>query len=169
MSKKWTCDFCNRTEDEVADIVVTPSEVAICDECVATCAEIIAEASRPSDVKVKVTINNVGQPIAAPAKEDADPIPSSRPTREPNPLRITDRQIEIMTAAICEVICGAGHVTAENAADAAPALIKAIVVQVSRLNDAITDADSAATARASSKSRGCRCQHSDHREDPSEA
>ncbi|MDN7609883.1 ClpX C4-type zinc finger protein [Burkholderia multivorans] len=54
MSKKWTCDFCNRTEDEVAHIVVTPSEVAICDECVATCNELIAEASRPSDVKVKV-------------------------------------------------------------------------------------------------------------------
>ncbi|MBU9340685.1 ClpX C4-type zinc finger protein [Burkholderia multivorans] len=44
MSKKWTCDFCNRTEDEVAHIVVTPSEVAICDECVATCTELIAEA-----------------------------------------------------------------------------------------------------------------------------
>ncbi|WP_124825425.1 MULTISPECIES: hypothetical protein [unclassified Burkholderia] len=83
--------------------------------------------------------------------------------------RISDRQVEIMTAAICEVICGAGHVTAENAADAAPALIKAIVVQVSRLNEAIADANSAATARASSKSRGCRCQHSDLREDPSQA
>ncbi|WP_254215480.1 ClpX C4-type zinc finger protein [Burkholderia multivorans] len=57
MSKKWTCDFCNRTEDEVAHIVVTQSEVAICDECVATCNELIAEASRPSDVKVKVRIN----------------------------------------------------------------------------------------------------------------
>lgn len=67
MSKKWTCDFCNRTEDEVAHIVVTPSEVAICDECVATCNELIAEASRPSDVKVKVTINNVGRPVAASA------------------------------------------------------------------------------------------------------
>ncbi|MCA8339835.1 ClpX C4-type zinc finger protein [Burkholderia multivorans] len=69
MSKKWTCDFCNRTEDEVAHIVVTPSEVAICDECVATCAELVAEAKKPSDVKVKVTINNVGQPVAAPVVE----------------------------------------------------------------------------------------------------
>ncbi|WP_244140921.1 ClpX C4-type zinc finger protein [Burkholderia vietnamiensis] len=44
---KWVCNFCNRTEDEVAHIVVTQSEVAICDECVATCAEIIAEAKKP--------------------------------------------------------------------------------------------------------------------------
>ncbi|MDN8030034.1 ClpX C4-type zinc finger protein [Burkholderia multivorans] len=69
MSKKWTCDFCNRTEDEVAHIVVTPSEVAICDECVATCAELVAEAKKSSDAEVKVTISNAGQPVAAPVVE----------------------------------------------------------------------------------------------------
>ncbi|MBR8188264.1 ClpX C4-type zinc finger protein [Burkholderia vietnamiensis] len=77
VSKKWTCDFCNRTEDEVADIVVTPSEVAICDECVATCTEIIAEAKKPPDVKVRVTISNAGQPVAESAREDAGLIPRS--------------------------------------------------------------------------------------------
>lgn len=77
MSKKWICDFCNRTEDEVADIVVTPSEVAICDECVATCTEIIAEAKKPPDVKVRVTISNAGQPVAESAREDAGLIPRS--------------------------------------------------------------------------------------------
>ncbi|HDR8973785.1 ClpX C4-type zinc finger protein [Burkholderia vietnamiensis] len=66
---KWVCNFCNRTEDEVANIVVTPSEVAICDVCVATCAEIIAEASRPSDVKV--TINNTGQVVTESVEDEA--------------------------------------------------------------------------------------------------
>ncbi|AYQ38312.1 MULTISPECIES: ClpX C4-type zinc finger protein [Burkholderia cepacia complex] len=60
---KWACDFCNRTEDEAAHIVTTPSEVAICDECVATCTEIIVEAKKPSGVKVTVSINNVGRPV----------------------------------------------------------------------------------------------------------
>ncbi|WP_431207489.1 ClpX C4-type zinc finger protein [Burkholderia cepacia] len=69
---KWVCNFCNRTEDEVAHIVVTPSEVAICDECVATCNEIIAEASRPSDVKIKVTISNTGQLVTEPAEAHSD-------------------------------------------------------------------------------------------------
>ncbi|RQZ78822.1 hypothetical protein DF056_20735 [Burkholderia cepacia] len=43
---KWACDFCNRTEDEAAHIVTTPSEVAICDECVATCTEIIGYSEK---------------------------------------------------------------------------------------------------------------------------
>ncbi|EEE04586.1 ClpX C4-type zinc finger protein [Burkholderia multivorans] len=68
---KWVCNFCNRTEDEVAHIVVTQSEVAICNECVATCNELIAEASRPSDVKVKVTINNTGQVVTESVEDEA--------------------------------------------------------------------------------------------------
>lgn len=71
MSKKWICDFCNRTEDEVADIVVMPSEVAICDECVATCTEIIAEAKKPPDVKVRVTISNAGQMVTESVDDEA--------------------------------------------------------------------------------------------------
>lgn len=83
--------------------------------------------------------------------------PPPRPFRT-SVHRITDRQAEIMTSALCEVIFRAGRVTAENAADAAPALIKALVVQVSNLNEAIADANSGVTARVSSTSRGCRCQ-----------
>ncbi|WP_111996834.1 ClpX C4-type zinc finger protein [Burkholderia cepacia] len=48
MSKKWICDFCNRTEDEVAHVVVTQSEVAICSECVVLCTEIIAASKKPT-------------------------------------------------------------------------------------------------------------------------
>ncbi|MBU9147517.1 ClpX C4-type zinc finger protein, partial [Burkholderia multivorans] len=43
---KWACNFCGRTEDEVADLIVATFKLAICDECVATCTEIIAEARR---------------------------------------------------------------------------------------------------------------------------
>lgn len=99
-----------------------------------------------------------------PIADITDPPP--RPSRG---QQITDRQAEIMTATLCEAICSAGRVTAENAADAAPALITALVVQVSNLNEAIADANSGVTARASSTSPGCRCQHSDRREDPSRA
>ncbi len=68
---KWVCNFCNRTEDELSNIVVGPSDVAICDECVTTCAEIIGSASRPSDVKVKVTISNTGKLVTESAEDEA--------------------------------------------------------------------------------------------------
>ncbi|HIC7208577.1 ClpX C4-type zinc finger protein [Burkholderia vietnamiensis] len=48
---KWVCNFCNQTEDDVAHIVTGPSNVAICDECVAICAEVIAKAHNPSNVQ----------------------------------------------------------------------------------------------------------------------
>ncbi|MDN7413567.1 ClpX C4-type zinc finger protein [Burkholderia vietnamiensis] len=74
---KWACNFCGRTEDEVADLIVATFKLAICDECVATCTEIIAEAKKPPDVKVRVTISNAGQPVAESAREDAGLIPRS--------------------------------------------------------------------------------------------
>ncbi|WP_321951016.1 ClpX C4-type zinc finger protein [Burkholderia cenocepacia] len=72
---KWACNFCDRTEDDVANIVVGPSDVAICDECVVTCSEIIADANKPAGATVTVTINNVGWPVELHA--DAGLIPRS--------------------------------------------------------------------------------------------
>jgi ATP-dependent Clp protease ATP-binding subunit ClpX len=45
------CSFCGKPGDEVASIVCGPTpEIAICDECVTLCVEIISEqrAGQPS-------------------------------------------------------------------------------------------------------------------------
>jgi ATP-dependent Clp protease ATP-binding subunit ClpX len=42
------CSFCGKPRSQVASIVAGPTpEVAICNECVALCAEIIDEESAP--------------------------------------------------------------------------------------------------------------------------
>ena len=38
------CSFCKRTEDKVARLIAGPPGIAICDECVDTCHDLLAEA-----------------------------------------------------------------------------------------------------------------------------
>jgi ATP-dependent Clp protease ATP-binding subunit ClpX len=40
---QYLCSFCNKSQDEVDRLIAGPNGVAICDECVALCGEIIAE------------------------------------------------------------------------------------------------------------------------------
>lgn len=37
----WACSFCGKTQHEVAKIILGPKEIAICDECVNLCVDII--------------------------------------------------------------------------------------------------------------------------------
>ena len=37
------CDFCRKSQDEVAQIIGGPDNIAICNECVAICVELIKE------------------------------------------------------------------------------------------------------------------------------
>lgn len=42
------CSFCGKAQDQVKRLIVGPNGVAICDECVSLCNEIIAEEAPPS-------------------------------------------------------------------------------------------------------------------------
>lgn len=132
MSKKWKCDFCDQTEDEIAEIVHAPSDIAICSECVAACAEIIAAATKPSD-------GNLPPP---------PPPPRQQPRLIAGSRVITDRQVEIMTATVCDVIANCkfkpGH-----GDEAVGALISAMVQKISMLNSAVEAANSTGCSSAS--------------------
>lgn len=43
IDKLFICDFCDKTQDDVKQIVAGKREVAICNECIDVCNEIIAE------------------------------------------------------------------------------------------------------------------------------
>lgn len=47
----WSCDFCRKSEHEVALLIAGPDYIAICNECVALCATIVAEKSTTPDVQ----------------------------------------------------------------------------------------------------------------------
>ena len=38
------CSFCGKTQDQVRKLVKGPSNIFICDECVAACSEILEES-----------------------------------------------------------------------------------------------------------------------------
>jgi ATP-dependent Clp protease ATP-binding subunit ClpX len=42
-----SCSFCGKPQTQVAKMIAGPNGVAICDQCVALCGEIIAEESSP--------------------------------------------------------------------------------------------------------------------------
>jgi ATP-dependent protease Clp ATPase subunit len=51
-AKQHICDFCGRTQEAAEILIVSPSKNAdICEQCVATCAELIAQhrAAPPSN------------------------------------------------------------------------------------------------------------------------
>lgn len=53
--RKRKCDFCGKTQDEVAVLIVAPEKAAdICDECVGVCVEVLAaraaKLSTPSNL-----------------------------------------------------------------------------------------------------------------------
>ncbi|MCA8014639.1 hypothetical protein QZM42_29400 [Burkholderia vietnamiensis] len=76
--------------------------------------------------------------------------PPPRPTRESKLPRITDRQVEIMTATLCEVIANK-NLPPDEGKEMVGQLIRAMVIQVSRLNAAITCGVDEVIPRASSK------------------
>ncbi len=39
----WTCHFCKKRKDEVGILIVGPEGIAICDQCINFCNEILAE------------------------------------------------------------------------------------------------------------------------------
>jgi len=41
------CSFCGKAQDQVKRLIVGPNGVAMCDECVSLCNEIIAEEAPP--------------------------------------------------------------------------------------------------------------------------
>ena len=41
--KYYTCDFCRKNQDQVKKIIAGPDGVAICDECVGACNEVLAD------------------------------------------------------------------------------------------------------------------------------
>lgn len=40
---KLACDFCGKTQDEVASLIAGPKSVCICDECVVVAADIVKQ------------------------------------------------------------------------------------------------------------------------------
>lgn len=47
---KLACDFCGKDQDEVEKLIAGPRHVAICNECVTLCVEIIdEEKTEPAD------------------------------------------------------------------------------------------------------------------------
>ncbi|MFN5928678.1 MAG: ClpX C4-type zinc finger protein, partial [Roseiflexaceae bacterium] len=40
----YNCSFCGRSQDEVQRLIAGPPPIFICDECVAICHQVIAEA-----------------------------------------------------------------------------------------------------------------------------
>lgn len=42
--QKCFCDFCGKSQDEIPHLVAGPGNIFICNECVKTAAEVIAEA-----------------------------------------------------------------------------------------------------------------------------
>lgn len=38
---KFGCDFCGKSQDDVASLIVGPKRVCICNECVGSCVEIL--------------------------------------------------------------------------------------------------------------------------------
>jgi ATP-dependent protease Clp ATPase subunit len=41
--QQWCCSFCGKSQDQVQRLIGGPGGVAICDQCVALCAQILAE------------------------------------------------------------------------------------------------------------------------------
>ncbi|WP_242460812.1 hypothetical protein [Burkholderia cenocepacia] len=68
--------------------------------------------------------------------------------------RITDRQVEIMTATLCNAILQAGEITPQNVHEAPGHLIGAMITHVTRLNASILDANFGLSRPASSKDPG---------------
>lgn len=40
--KRMACNFCKKSQDEVIVMIAGPSDIAICNECVALCVDIVA-------------------------------------------------------------------------------------------------------------------------------
>ncbi|MBN6728767.1 hypothetical protein [Burkholderia multivorans] len=76
-----------------------------------------------------------------PISDITDPPP--RPTRA-SFHRITDRQVEIMTATLCDAILRAGKITPQNVHEAPAHLVGAMITHVKRLNEAIEAANNPA-------------------------
>lgn len=55
--------------------------------------------------------------------------------------RISDRQVEIMTATLCDAILRAGKITPQNVHEAPGHLIGAMITHVTRLNASIAEAN----------------------------
>ena len=48
-TQKLSCDFCGKNQDNVAKLITAPdSDTAICNNCVAACADIILDAIKTS-------------------------------------------------------------------------------------------------------------------------
>lgn len=43
VTTKWACDFCFKTEDEVETLIAGPRSIAICNECVDLCVEVLTK------------------------------------------------------------------------------------------------------------------------------
>lgn len=52
---RWACNFCEKTQDEVLQLIAGPREVHICNECVSLCVDIISgKAKQPDGVGIVV-------------------------------------------------------------------------------------------------------------------
>lgn len=80
----------------------------------------------------------------------APPVREWHPGLIPGPARITDRQVEIMTATICDVIANK-NLPPDEGKEMVGQLIRAMVTQVSRLNAAIARGIDEVIPRASPK------------------
>ena len=53
--KEKECSFCGKPQNEVRRLIASPSGVYICDECISTCGDIIAEQEESTEVKIQKT------------------------------------------------------------------------------------------------------------------
>ena len=53
---KFACDFCGRTQDEVKKLTTAHRHVAICDECVAICVDILAAPDEPKQTAIPTQV-----------------------------------------------------------------------------------------------------------------
>ena len=48
---KWACTFCGKSSEAVEHLIAGPNQQAICNECVALCADIIRHARTPDMIR----------------------------------------------------------------------------------------------------------------------
>ncbi|WP_420957545.1 hypothetical protein [Burkholderia gladioli] len=79
---------------------------------------------------------------------------NAAPELVPGPARITDRQVEIMTATLCEAVLNIKEYAGDDAPAATALLIRAMVKQVSKLNEAVAASNEKSIRRVSPRFLG---------------
>lgn len=62
--KRYFCDFCDKSQDDVEQIIAGPKDIHICNECVELCVEIIQEKRDEKTVKAEAEASADSVPVS---------------------------------------------------------------------------------------------------------